>query len=93
LAKLENDGSEYNHSFLSLQEERVEMDSNRSLCITEFNENKNLMKEGMVKEELEKEEDRYREKIRKMEKERSQMKRKMTSRESSKDKSYHKSRI
>ena len=48
MAKLENDG-DFNHSFLSLQDDKAEKRSNKSFCNTEFNENKQINKEEKVK--------------------------------------------
>ena len=66
LAKLENDNNSVNNSFLSLQEDKMDKQSHKSFCNTEFNENRQINKEAKVKNELEKEEDKYRDKIKRM---------------------------
>jgi hypothetical protein len=73
LAKLEESSLSHNNSFLSFQEEREERQSNHSFC-TEFDQSRHFSKQQEVKNDLERQEELYRQKLRMAEREKVQRK-------------------
>ena len=64
-------------SFYSMQLDKLEKVSNKSFCGTQFNEHVQISKKEIAQNQLQKEEDKYKENIKKMEKERLDMKKGM----------------